>query len=609
MIPESKITEVRERSDIVAVIGDYVTLRRAGANYKGVCPFHADSDPSFNVNPARQFFHCFGCGASGDVFKFVSQIDGVGFYEAVRILADRFNVELPEQEMTPAARTAQDRAREAAKRRLFVLERAASFFEDRLWSPEGDPARRVLLERGVSEETARLFRLGFAPNSWTALRDALQAERINPREMLVVGLVRERRSGGVYDAFRNRLMFTVSDPGGRPIAFSGRALSHDEEAGAKYINSPETPEYTKGKVLYGLHQARVGLSKSSEAVLVEGNFDVVSLHEAGLRNVVAPLGTALTESQAALLRLRVEKAVLMFDGDDAGKKAAVRSFPILAKAGLASYVAPLPRGQDPDSFVREKGPAALQALLEKRRGLLDQIIEDEAAGCDGSIQDVVQRIRRMRPLFEHLTTRMERDLYRQRLAGAFGVAERTIAAELRGGQVRQEVKTVPNETRAQRQEEATARQRAERELVGLFLDWPETMDKAAEVGVVELVSDPHLQELLFELVARRQKKESYVADLVTHDVATPLGAWLAKRALEKLYDNKENALRALFDIRAKLVREIYAEKIRVLETDIQKANANNDVARVFELSRQKAELQRLKEAKKAELFDSDHARA
>ncbi len=609
MIPESKITEVRDRSDIVAVIGDYVTLRRAGANYKGVCPFHADSDPSFNVNPARQFFHCFGCGASGDVFKFVSNIDGIGFYDAVQLLAERFNVELPEPEMTSAARTAQDRAREAAKRRRFVLERAASFFEERLWSPEGEAARRALAERGVSEQTAREFRIGFAPDSWTALRDALQAERINPREMLKVGLVRERQSGGVYDAFRDRLMFTVSDPGGRPIAFSGRSLSSEEDAGAKYINSPETPEYTKSKVLFGLHQARVGLSKTSEALLVEGNFDVVSLYEAGLRNVVAPLGTALTESQTALLRLRVEKVVLMFDGDDAGKKAAVRAFPTLAKAGLASYVVPLPRGEDPDSFVREKGPAALKALLDNRRGLLDQIIEDEAADCDGSIQDVVRRIRSMRSLFEHLRTRMERDLYRQRLAGAFGVEERAIAAELRGARTVGEAKAEPKERKAQQQDETKAPQRAERELMGLFLDCPEMIDKAVDVGVVDLVSDPHLKKLLCELVARRQRKETHVADLVTSDATTPLGAWLAKRALEKLYDNKENALRALFDIRAKLVREIYAERIRALESDIQEANAKKDVARVFELSRQKADLQRLKEAKKAELFDSDHARA
>ncbi|MBW2279050.1 MAG: DNA primase [Deltaproteobacteria bacterium] len=434
MIPEAKIAEIRERADIAEVVGDYVTLKRAGVNLKGVCPFHADTDPSFNVNPDRQFFHCFGCGASGDVFSFLQRVEGLQFTETIERLAKRFGIELPQRPMDPAARSAEERARQAGRRRREILETAASFFEAQLLAPAARGARELLGERGIDEETAREFRLGYAPDSWQGLLDHLGTKRIAPRELEQVGLALPRKSGsGYYDRFRNRLVFTVTDPSGHPIAFSARALGDGEEAGAKYINSPETPEFTKGKVLYGLHQARVHLSKTREAVLVEGNFDVVSLARAGVGNVVAPLGTALTEDQTAILRRRVEQVTVMFDGDSAGRTAAARAFPVLARAGLAAYVAPLPQGEDPDSLVRRGGREAVEHLLDAKRGLLDEIIDSSAATCDGTAQNAARRIEKLGKFVGVVRSPMERDIYRQRVADAFGVEPRTVFRYMRGG--------------------------------------------------------------------------------------------------------------------------------------------------------------------------------
>jgi DNA primase len=588
VIPESKISEIRERADIAEVIGDFVTLKRAGANLKGVCPFHADTDPSFNVNPGRQFFHCFGCGASGDVFTFLQRIEGLQFTDALERLAGRYGVELPVQPMAPAARSAQERAREAARRRREILEEAALFFETQLKSPAGQAARQLLADRGIDEQTAETFRLGFAPDSWQALLDHLGSKRIAPREIERVGLALPRKSGsGYYDRFRNRLVFTVTDASGHPIAFSGRALDGGgAESGAKYINSPETEEYTKGKVLYGLHQARVHVSKTQEAVLVEGNFDVVSLAHAGVGNVVAPLGTALTEDQAAILRRRVERVVVMFDGDSAGRKASARAFPVLARAGLAAYVAPLPEGEDPDSLVRRGGLEAVQELLARKRGLLDEIIDASAAASDGTAQDVARRIEKLGRFVGSVISPMERDLYRQRVADAFAVEPRTVFRYMRDGSAREE--------RGQEQRESAGPPGSgeERELMGILLDQPQLFDEAQRTGLLTMIANPALKSIAEELALRHRRKDSLIADMMVGASDNPAVSWLAERAMTCLYRDEEQAKKALTEIGERLARAALNDQIREIEQQIKLANSSGDETLILELQRKKTEIQR-----------------
>ncbi len=596
MIPDAKIAEIRERADIAEIIGEYVTLRRAGANLKGVCPFHADTDPSFNVNPGRQFFHCFGCGVSGDLFSFVQRIEGVGFNDAVKQLAGRYNVELPEKPISQAARTAMEQQRNAAERRRYILEQAASFFEQQLRADSGKPARELLHQRRIDPQIAEQFRLGYAPDNWSGLLDHLGRMRIAPQELAEVGLVLARRSGGFYDRFRHRLMFTITDAAGRPIAFSGRALDEgQQENTAKYINSPETPEYTKGKTLYGLYQARVPISKQSEVVMVEGNFDVVATAQAGVMNVVAPLGTALTEEQALLLRRRAERVVIVFDGDKAGRAAAARAFPILAKVGLAGYIAPLPPGEDPDSFVRHRGAEAFEQLLANRKGLLDQIIADTAEQSDRTVQDIARRVQRLKPLLDALRGSMERDLYCQRIAQAFQIEQKSIYRYLRGHQPAERPTDGPSI-----QPPASPPGRVEeRELLGLLMDQPGLIEQSQSDGIVGMVTTPALRTALDKLVADAGQRKLHIGDFIEKIGRDGAGSWIAKRALTCLYQDEEVGGKALVEIKAKLASARLTQQIHDVEQQIQNARMSGDDSAELALLNRKAELQREKKGKQS----------
>ena len=601
MVPDAKIAEIRERADIVEVIGEYVALKRAGVNYKGVCPFHADTDPSFNVNPVRQFFHCFGCSASGDVFGFLQRVDGLEFMEAVDRLAARYGVELPKPQASAAARSAEERAREAVRRRRFVLEEAAAFFEAKLATPGAAVAQKMLADRAIDGDTAARDRLGYAPDAWDGLLEHLREKRVSPREVEEVGLAIPRKTGsGYYDRFRNRLVFTVTDPSGHPIAFSARSLGDGEADGAKYINSPETAEYHKGRVLFGLNQARVAMSKAREAILVEGNFDVLSLARAGVENVVAPLGTALTEEHAALLRRRVERVVVLFDGDRAGRAAAARAFPMLARAGLAAYYAPLPDGEDPDSLVRKRGTEAVDELLAKRLGLLDEIIRASAEAADGTVQDAARRIGKLRDYLDAVLEPMERDMYRQRIAESFSVEPAFVFRYLRspGAAAAAPAGGAP---RTQQPGDAPGHPE-DRDLVGLLLDLPELCEEAESSGAIGLISDADLRRIAEELALKQRRKESLVAEMMSGPGQSPAVTWLARRGMQRLFVEEETGKQALQEIFRKMKKRRITAQITDLKQEIRRAHAAGDDQKVLGIQRQKTELE--KEIRDTELaFD------
>jgi DNA primase len=587
VIPDDKIIEIRERTNIVEIIGDYVSLKRAGGNLKGVCPFHADSDPSFNVNPDRQFFHCFGCGVSGDVFTFVQKVEGIDFQESARRLADRVGVDIPERKISSVERNQQDEARRIKERRLYILETAATFWEQVLWSKTGRPGRELLAQRGVSDETARSFRLGFAPDSWQTLADYLNGKRIAASEAVECGLLKPRSSGaGHYDLFRNRLMFPIQEATGRPIAFSGRALPGND-SDAKYINSPETQEYSKGKVLFGLFQARVSLSKTREAILVEGNFDVVAMHGAGFHNTLAPMGTAFTEEQATLLRRRVDRVTVMFDGDRAGMKAASRSFPVLAKAGIAAYMAPLPSGQDPDSILREGGRDRMERILGRAQGLLDEIIRMAADASDGSVQDVARRVSSLMPYISAIRDSMERDLYRQKIASVFGVEPTMVFRHLRDAGR----STALHSTQSPEKMSLPGFP-DERELLGLLLDLPTLAREIEQSGALALIRTPVLANIAKKMVHYSQHHSASIAELMDGDDQNTASVWLARRGLKKLYLQEDIGREALQEIKDAMRRREMQMQIEELDREIHDAHRKGDDAGILSLERKKTEIRR-----------------
>ena len=375
LISEETIQSVTVASDIVDLIGSYFPLKRAGTSFRAVCPFHQEKTPSFHVNPARQSFHCFGCGAGGGVLRFVMDYEHVDFPSAVRRLAQRAGIPILED-----AASAEDGQKQGQRQRLLAIhaEAAVWFHKALVKSPAGAQAREYLKSRGITSEVAKSWQLGYAPDSWDALLEHLRGCRFSDGEIMLSGLAsskEDRPRDRIYSRFRHRVMFPIRNDYGEVIAFSGRTLESDPKA-AKYVNSPETALFTKGKVLYGLDKSKRDLIEKNTAIVCEGQLDLISAYEAGIRHVIAPQGTAFTSDQARLLRRYVETVLLCFDSDTAGKKATSSSLPSLLSQGLSVKVVVLPAGEDPDSLIRRNGAAAFLALVEKAADYFDHSLEE-----------------------------------------------------------------------------------------------------------------------------------------------------------------------------------------------------------------------------------------
>jgi DNA primase len=382
-IPTHIIEQVASANDIVEVIGSYFPLKRAGANFRALCPFHQEKTPSFHVNPARQSFHCFGCGVGGSVFRFVMDYEHVDFPASVRRLAARAGIPVIEEE---GGSSEDDRQHEARRTLLKLHAEAAGWFHENLLKRElGKPARDYLKKREITSALVKSWQLGFAPDSWDACLKWALDQGYKRSTILQSGLVKlrdeERPESEVYDRFRGRLIFPICNDVGEVIAFSGRILTSDTET-AKYLNSPETPLFRKGSILFGLHKTKRGLIEADCAIVCEGQLDLITLFEAGLTNVVAPQGTAFTEGQARILKRYVNEVVLCFDADAAGQKAAERSLEPLLENNLVVRVAEMPVGEDPDSLVRKEGAEKFGARIAAARDFFDFWIEREVSATD-----------------------------------------------------------------------------------------------------------------------------------------------------------------------------------------------------------------------------------
>ncbi|MBN1560333.1 DNA primase [candidate division KSB1 bacterium] len=375
-IPQEKIEEVRLASDIVAVVSGYLTLRQKGRNYFGLCPFHKEKTASFSVNSELQIFHCFGCGAGGNVFSFIMKIEGLTFPEAVRLLAKQANISLPED----AENMAEYREKEAL---YFANELAAQLFQQLIRSEQAVDARRYLQERGIAEDEFDGFGIGYAANAWDGLIKYARTKTVNIEVLHRAGLVIQKDDGGFYDRFRGRITFAIKNLTGQVVGFGARRIVNDTSP--KYINSPETDIYQKRFILYGLHQSRDAIRKSDEVVIVEGYTDLTSLYRVNVRNVVATSGTALTEDHARLLRRYTSNAILLYDADSAGAAAAIRGADILLENGLEVKICVMPTGLDPDEYARRRGEEEVKKLLLSAVPLMEfKLTKFESASRHGS---------------------------------------------------------------------------------------------------------------------------------------------------------------------------------------------------------------------------------
>lgn len=362
--------QIRAASDIVEVVGSYLPLKRAGVNFVALCPFHKEQSPSFNVNPHRQIFHCFGCHRGGDVFRFVQEYENIGFMDAVRRLAERAGIALQFEQGGEG-----DAARDLKGKLLQIHDALATRWQQVLANEAaGQSAREYLARRGVSAEAIRQFRLGAAPEAWDDTVNWATAKGFALALVEQCGLIiRKEDTSRLYDRFRGRLMFPICDELGRVVGFSGRVLSGDEKT-AKYVNSPETPIFRKSRVFFGLDKAKRAIADAGFAIVCEGQLDLIACHSAGVQNVVAPQGTALTADHARILKRYADEVVLCFDSDEAGQNAAVRSLDGLLASGLAIRVAVLPAPHDPDSLIREQGPDAFRAVVQRAEGFFDFLL-------------------------------------------------------------------------------------------------------------------------------------------------------------------------------------------------------------------------------------------
>jgi DNA primase len=428
LFPQRFIDDLRLQANIVQVVQDYVPLRRAGTKHKGLCPFHAEKTPSFHVDPEKGFFHCFGCHAGGDVIKFVELQEKVGFQDAVRLLAQKFGVALPEPEDGDVDSSRRDaRLREEL---LKVHEVAAAFFREALASAAGARARQQLHDRDVAATTIEQLGLGYAPPSRDGLRAALAQQGFSNPVLVQSGLVVQREGGEIVDRFRNRLMVPICRDTGSVVAFGGRAMNPDQQP--KYLNSPETPIYSKSRTLYGLNLTKGAIRKLGYAVLVEGYFDFAQVLQTQAAPVVASCGTALTPAQAHLLRRFTTKVVLSFDPDAAGQGAAVRSCELLVGEGFDVNVVVLDKGADPDAFVRRKGPDAYRERLKGSRPYLEYLLDRAAESVELATDQGRRRfLTSMLTVAANIPDAAARDQFADRIAHKARITEEVVRAEIR----------------------------------------------------------------------------------------------------------------------------------------------------------------------------------
>jgi len=492
MIAEGKIVEIRERASIVEVISDHLTLKKMGRNYLGLCPFHAEKTPSFTANEEKGIFHCFGCGVGGNVFNFLMQYEQLTFPEAVERVGKRYGITVERLDQPAARRDSEE------KESLYRLnERAAAYFHEMLFGrPEGKKALEYLKERGVEQQLARRFYLGYAPQAGQGLVAFLKKEGLSLKNAVRLGLIGERGPQYYGEKFFDRVIFPIANAAGKVVGFGGRVIS---QGLPKYLNSAETPLFRKGATLYGLYYAREAIRESDRVVVVEGYLDVLALHQFGVSCVVATLGTALTPDHVRILGRYTKNIIALFDGDEAGRKAAARSFEIFLEGGLLGRAAFLPKDEDPDTFVRSKGKEALEAVIAQAIPLADYTftwLEEQFGKSMEGKSRIAQEIKR---LLAKVHNPFEVDLLIRRAVDSLGIREELLRlpAQPQGGQGR----SVFSAAAAKPLSTQGREDLVERSLVGLMLRFPSVIEHMEKEGDLERLVSPKWNEMIQRILS------------------------------------------------------------------------------------------------------------
>jgi len=574
---------VKQQADIVKVIEGYIRLRKAGAqNYSGLCPFHKEKSPSFSVHAVRQFYHCFGCHESGDVFSFVAKIEKVGFPEAVRIVAQKCGIPLPKREFSSPEEAAESRQR---AKLLELHETATAWFEEQLRSPEGAIAREYLAGRGLTPEGIKAFRIGYAPDSFNALRDRLRP-MADDETLRASGLFSAKEQGDgslgpIYDRFRKRVMFPIANESGRVIAFTARTLETGEKAGAKYINSPETPLYSKGQVLFNMDKARASIRQHEFALLVEGQMDCISVFLRGIQNVIATSGTAFTEQQVAILRRHTSQLIVNFDPDTAGANAAEKSIALLTEEGFTIKIVTLDDGLDPDRFIRERGVEAYTAALRGARRQSDYLIERARQSFPGASSE--QKVKAMNFLLPHIRRmpeKLARDQFAADAAQKLGIESAVLREELRQAALKR---------RDHIEARSTALTEVERVLLrALAITDPEN-ERARRLAGEALAQQPTWFEHLGTFRAMQTLADRRSLDPMTVVEDPAQRALLAEALLAETKPPEETEVQgAIQEIQERAIES----RQRELRTLIAEAERCGDFAELAVLTQQKLDLDR-----------------
>jgi DNA primase len=574
---------VKQQADIVKIVEGYIRLRKSGAqNYTGLCPFHKEKSPSFSVHAVRQFYHCFGCGVSGDVFSFVGKIENVGFPEAVRIVAQKSGIPLPKREFSSPEEAAGARLR---GKLLDLHENATTWFEEQLRGPEGAVAREYLAGRGLTPEGIKAFRIGYAPDSFNALRDRLSGEADN-ETLRASGLFAWKEQGdgsqgAIYDRFRKRVTFPICNESARVIAFTARALETGEKAGAKYINSPETPLYTKGLVLFNLDKAKTAIRKAEFALLVEGQMDCISVYLRGIQNVIATSGTAFTEQQVAILKRHTSNVAVNFDPDTAGANAAEKSIALLTEEGFTIKIVTLEDGLDPDRYIRERGVEAYTAAVRAARRQSDYLIERARLLFPGaSAEQKVKAMNFLLPHIRRIPEKLSRDQFAADAAQKLAIDSAVLREELRQAALRR---------RDHVEVRATSLTEVERVLLRALAITDPVHEEARHIAVEAVTSQANLFEGLGAFPILRSLASRGARDPMDMVEGQAQMALLAEALMGETGPPSAETVQGAIESVQK--RRIEGE-IRALRAQIAEAERRGDHAELAILTQQKLDLDR-----------------
>jgi DNA primase len=570
-IPEDIIDEIRQRTDLVGLIGEYIKLERRGKNMVGLCPFHNEKTPSFTVSPDKQLFHCFGCGASGNIFSLVMQMEKLTFPEAARFLARRAGVTIPEpKDASPAVENLKERIHK-------VNHLAARFYAYCLHNTaNGKKALEYLQKRGIKPETIELFMLGYAPADWTGFFNFAQKKGFPPDLMVKAGLISPGREKGYYDRFRSRIIFPILNISGKVSGFGGRTLEEGEKSGPKYLNSPETLVFDKGSMLYGLNMAREEIRREKRAVVMEGYTDVITAFQAGIKNVVASLGTALTADQGRLLRYQADTVVTAYDSDSAGEAATWRGLNILQSTGCLVQVADLPEGSDPDSYIREHGAKAFIQLIDSAKPLIEYRLQQLKKRYDlASDKGRIDYIEELMPFLIAAVNEVEQDFYLKKASEELGVVEDALRSELKKRQRKgSRYKNTGNNEQPDKEEKITIRP-AEKILLSLMLRSKEIAELGRNLLQIDYIYNSQVKkvfEIVFELTAvetvvsteklLNRFTDQQVINLITEAVTDPALQDLPPKTAKRMTEDCISQLHQLWT--EKKQRELQ-KKIKELE--------------------------------------------